>query len=81
MPEHNLIAPLHPGEVLAEDFMKPVGLSMNALAMEIRVPASLYDCVDAGGGNAWHHSGYGLTPWPIFLHHQRILAKNSPPRS
>ena len=48
MPEHNLIAPLHPGEVLAEDFMKPVGLSMNALAMEIRVPASRIHAIVKG---------------------------------
>lgn len=32
--------PLHPGEMLREDFMKPLGLSSNALAMELRVPAT-----------------------------------------
>jgi addiction module HigA family antidote len=32
--------PLHPGEMLREDFMKPMGLSSNALAMELRVPVT-----------------------------------------
>jgi addiction module HigA family antidote len=34
------ITPTHPGEVLFEDFMKPLGLSANALAIALRVPAS-----------------------------------------
>ena len=32
--------PLHPGEMLREEFMKPLGLSANALAMELHVPVS-----------------------------------------
>ncbi len=28
----------HPGEILLEDFLKPMGLSQNALARAIRVP-------------------------------------------
>jgi antitoxin HigA-1 len=30
----------HPGEVLAEEFLKPHGLSVHALAMALRVPAT-----------------------------------------
>lgn len=30
----------HPGEVLREEFMKPLGLSVNALALAPRVPAT-----------------------------------------
>ena len=30
--------PIPPGEILYEDFMKPLGVSMNALAREIAVP-------------------------------------------
>lgn len=30
----------HPGEVLREEFMKPFGLSANALALALRVPAT-----------------------------------------
>lgn len=40
MPTRKATDPVHPGQILLEDFMKPAGLSMNALAMEIRVPAS-----------------------------------------
>jgi addiction module HigA family antidote len=32
--------PIHPGEVLREDYLKPIGLSANALAQALRVPAS-----------------------------------------
>ena len=32
--------PAHPGEVLREDFMKPLGLSANALALALRVPVT-----------------------------------------
>ena len=32
--------PMHPGEFLREEFMKPLGLSANALAMELRVPVT-----------------------------------------
>jgi addiction module HigA family antidote len=32
------LAPIHPGEILREEFMKPCGLSQNALARALRVP-------------------------------------------
>ena len=32
------MAPLHPGEVLYEEFIKPLGLSQNQLARELKVP-------------------------------------------
>jgi antitoxin HigA-1 len=38
--EEKLMAPVHPGEILREDFMKPVGLSVNKLAPELHVPAT-----------------------------------------
>jgi len=31
--------PLHPGEILFEEFLKPMELSQNRLALDIRVPA------------------------------------------
>lgn len=31
--------PGHPGEVLLEEFLKPMGVSQNQLALSIRVPA------------------------------------------
>ena len=32
--------PVHPGEILREEFMKPLGLSMNKLALDLRVPVT-----------------------------------------
>ncbi len=32
--------PIHPGETLREDFMKPLGLTANRLALELLVPAT-----------------------------------------
>jgi len=34
------IPPLHPGEVLYEDFVVPAGISIHRLAMDLRVPAN-----------------------------------------
>ena len=36
----NGIRPVHPGEVLREDYLKPLKLSSNALARHLLVPAS-----------------------------------------
>lgn len=33
-----LLDPIHPGEILYEDFMKPLGVSINELARETAVP-------------------------------------------
>jgi len=35
-----LMPPVHSGEVLREDFMKPLDLSVNKLALELHVPAT-----------------------------------------
>ena len=35
----NGMRPVHPGEVLREDFLRPAGLTANALAKRLRVPA------------------------------------------
>lgn len=32
--------PVHPGEILREDFLVPLGMSVNALASALRVPAT-----------------------------------------
>jgi addiction module HigA family antidote len=32
--------PIHPGEILAEDFMKPLGLSQSGLARDLGVPVA-----------------------------------------
>jgi addiction module HigA family antidote len=37
MPTSKKLQPIHPGEILLEEFMKPMGLSINRLAREIMV--------------------------------------------
>jgi antitoxin HigA-1 len=34
-----VLDPIHPGEILREEFMLPMGISMNRLARDIDVPA------------------------------------------
>ncbi len=34
------LPPVHPGEILQEDLMKPLGLSINRLARDLRVPVT-----------------------------------------
>jgi antitoxin HigA-1 len=34
------LKPVHPGEILREEFMVPLGLSMNKVAMDLRVPVT-----------------------------------------
>ncbi len=34
------LKPVHPGEILREEFMAPLGLSMNKMAMALRVPVT-----------------------------------------
>jgi antitoxin HigA-1 len=37
---HRLLPPIHPGEILRADFMEPLRLSMNRLALDLRVPVT-----------------------------------------
>jgi addiction module HigA family antidote len=34
------LKPVHPGEILREEFMVPLGLSMNRMAIDLRVPVT-----------------------------------------
>jgi addiction module HigA family antidote len=38
MARKKLLDPIHPGEILLEGFMKPLGISINRLARDIAVP-------------------------------------------
>ncbi|MBM3774453.1 MAG: HigA family addiction module antidote protein [Acidobacteria bacterium] len=33
-----LLDPIHPGEILAEEFMQPLGISINRLSRDLHVP-------------------------------------------
>ena len=47
----------HPGEVLAEEFLKPLELSVNALAIALRVPATRIFFEEAPSFASW------ITSW------------------
>jgi antitoxin HigA-1 len=38
--KNNGMPPVHPGEILKEDLMKPLGLTVKGLARDLKVPAS-----------------------------------------
>jgi addiction module HigA family antidote len=38
MADKKLLDPIHPGEILMEEFMKPMGISINRLARDVAVP-------------------------------------------
>lgn len=38
MAHKKLLDPIHPGDILLEEFMKPMGISINRLARDIAVP-------------------------------------------
>jgi addiction module HigA family antidote len=55
-----LLAPVHPGEVLSEEFLAPMGLSANALARRIGVPGNRVSMIVAGkrGSRATRRCGW-----------------------
>jgi addiction module HigA family antidote len=42
------LPPVHPGEILAEEFLAPLGISKNKLAIDLGVPASRIDQIAKG---------------------------------
>jgi addiction module HigA family antidote len=44
----NLLPLITPGEILAEEFMQPLGLAANALALALRVPATRIQAILKG---------------------------------
>lgn len=44
----NRMRPVHPGEVLLEDFLKPLAMSANQLARALKVPPNRISLIVAG---------------------------------
>jgi len=61
------LRPIHPGEILREEFMKPLGLSQKALARALNVPPRRINEI------ARHHSGYRLAAGALPEYHGRIM--------
>jgi hypothetical protein len=55
---------LHPGEVLREEFLKPMAMSPYALAKRLRVPPR-------------HNRRHSPSALPVFRNHRAILAKSA----
>lgn len=36
----NNMRPIHPGEIIKEEYLEPLGMSVSALAVALRIPAS-----------------------------------------
>ncbi len=67
----DLIANIHPGEILREEFLEPLGISQNRLAREIGVrrPAHKRDRSGEAGG----HRRHGPATRPLFRNDRRLL--------
>lgn len=37
---HNAMRPIHPGEILREEYLEPLGISVNALSKALHVPTT-----------------------------------------
>ena len=48
MAHEKRLPPVHPGEILLEEFLKPLEMSMNQLAIALRVPASRINAIVDG---------------------------------
>ncbi|RBP48671.1 HigA family addiction module antitoxin [Arenicella xantha] len=80
------IKPIHPGEILYEEFLEPLGLSANKLAKHIEVPANRVTAIINGqrgitGDTALRlSSAFGTTPdfWlNLQSHYELECAKDS----
>lgn len=65
------LTPIHPGEVLSEEILKPLNMSVNQLAKAL---ASRYCPIERN--RAWparDHGRHSLALGPVSGHHRRIL--------
>ncbi len=75
-----MITPVHPGEILKEEFMEPMGLSANKLAAALGVPANRISHIINGQRNitadtALRLAGaFGTTPefWTNLQNHYNL---------
>ena len=64
----NLLDPIHPGEILNEEFMKPLGISINRLSRDLHVPPNRVHAIVHGTRSITADSAlrlgtyFGVTP-------------------
>ena len=64
--------PVHPGEILLEDFLKPMGITPYRLAKELNVPKTRISAILKGQKE--HYSRHGSTPGPVPWDYRQALA-------
>ena len=63
-----LLDPIHPGEILCEEFMKPLGISINRLSRDLHVPPNRVHAIVHGTRSITADSAlrlgtyFGVTP-------------------
>jgi hypothetical protein len=70
-----VLPPIHPGEILREDFMVPLGLSMNKLALELHVPVTRIS--EIVHEPSWYYPGDGNPPGAILQYQRPVLAQRA----
>ena len=66
------VPPVSPGEMLNEEFLKPLGLTKYRLAKDIGVPAQRIGDIVAGKGG--HHGRHRLAAVPLLRAQRRLVA-------
>ena len=59
------LPPVHPGEILREDLLKPLGISINRLGRDLRVPVNRISEIVNGRRD---HRGHGAQVGPLLRH-------------
>ena len=71
--KNKLVADITPGEILAEEFLKPMGISQYRLALDIGVPPPPHqrDRQRRSGD----HRQHGAAPWTLFPDGPSVLVE------
>jgi antitoxin HigA-1 len=71
------IAPIHPGEVLLEDFLTPLGVTQHHLAISISVPPRRINEIVHGKRRVTADTA--LRAGPLLRHQRQVLARPADP--
>lgn len=71
MAADTIMGPVHPGEILLEEFLKPLSVSQYRLAMEIGIPARRVKRDRARP--APYQCGYGAAAGAVLRHFRAVL--------
>ena len=70
-----MLDPIHPGEILREDFLKPMGISINRLARDLDVPPNRISLILSGARAIT--AGYSAPPQRLFWRLSGIVAESA----